>query len=117
MTERFPVTSQERKGSGITDDECRKAMEAGDFEYVSKWYAQQEKLVDEDPTPHGRLQLTVRLARLQFESGAVDPDTGESYAFGTLEAARDDAYQRYDDVAVRQIDALIAEMRGEGGQG
>lgn len=111
MPEGPPTAPQEEKEATITDAACVEAMRQGDFELASKWYAQQEFVVDADPTPHGRLQLTVRLARLQFESGAVDADTGELYAFATLEAAREDAYQRYDEKAVRQIDDILREMR------
>ena len=113
MKEGPPNAPQEKKEAPITDVECIAAMREGNFKRAGEWYAQQEMLVDVDPTPHGRLQLTVRLARLQFESGAVDDDTGELYAFATLEAAREDAFQRYDDKAVKQIDDILAEMRGE----
>lgn len=112
MSEGPPIAPREEKEVVISDAACIEAMRQGDFEMASKWYAQQEAVVDADPSPHGRLQLTVRLARLQFESGAVDADTGELYAFATLEAAREDAYQRYDEKAVTQIDDILGEMRG-----
>lgn len=112
MSEGFP-SRQETRESEITDAACVEAMRKGDFEVARTWYAQNEKKADEDPSPHGRLQLTVRFAWLQFESGAVDADTGELYALATLEAAREDAYQRSDDRAVSQIDDIIGEMRAQ----
>jgi hypothetical protein len=111
MMEGPPIASPTQEKPPITDEECMAAMKEGKFDRVGAWYAEQEALVDLDPTPHGRLQLTLRLARLQFESGVIDEDTGESYALATLADAREDAFQRHDDVAVEQIDMIIAEMR------
>lgn len=97
----------------MADEQCVEAMKAGNFEVVREWYAEQEKIADQDPSPQGRLNLTLKLAKLQLDAGIIDDDTGENYAFATLDAALQDAYHRGDDMTAGRVRAIIEQMRGE----
>jgi len=111
MSEGPPETTEKKEEEPISEQECLAAMRERHFERVGQWYAQQEVIADKDPSPNGRVLLTVHLARLQFESGVIDEDTGESYAVATLEAAREDCFQRSNDEGVRLIDDALERMR------
>lgn len=105
-----PSAPEQKEKEPITDERCVEAMREKKFEVVQEWYAQQEKIADASPDQQARLDLQIRYAKLQFDSGLIDEDTGESYAFPTLEALRDTYPAEGDEIAHR-IQAIIDQMR------
>jgi hypothetical protein len=85
--EGFPTEPEKKEKEPITDEQCMEAMKTENFELVREWYAEHEKIADQDPTGKGRTNLTIKLGKMQFEAGLVD------YARETLEAAYNDALQ------------------------
>ncbi len=106
-----PAPPETKEKEPITDAQCLEALKAENLELVREWYAEQENIADQDPSPQSRLNLTLKLALLQLQAEVIDPDTGENYGLGTLEAAREDAHQRYDDDAIKKIDDIMSAAR------
>ncbi len=99
-----PIAPEKKEKEPITDEQCIESMKQGNFETVKEWYAEHEKIADQDPSRKGRTNLTIKLARLQLDAGLAD------YARDTLEAAYDDAFEQYDDVACAQIREVLDTM-------
>ncbi|MCC6405217.1 MAG: hypothetical protein IT405_02410 [Candidatus Yanofskybacteria bacterium] len=109
--EKPPEMNGTHERESISDERCVEAMRSGDFEVVREWYARNEVLADASPSQQARLDFQIRYAKLQFDSGVIDEDTGESYAIATLEAVRD-AYPKEEDEAAHRLQAIIDQMRG-----
>jgi len=88
----------------ITDQQCLDAMKQGNFELVKDWYAEQEKIADQDPSGLGRINLTMRLGGLQLEAGLMD------YAFDTLQDAYEDAHRQGYTDAASKIREILEQM-------
>jgi hypothetical protein len=108
-----PVVPETKEKEPISDDQCREAMKAGQFEIVSRWYAQEGEMADKDTTGRGHFDLTVRLATLQFESDVIDEDTGENYGVSTIEAATLHAVNAGDFETAKRLDAVLADWRAK----
>ncbi len=80
-------------------------MKSGDMESVREWYSAEEKIADRDPSPQGRLNLTMKQAKLQFDAGLADD------AHETLEAAHWDAMNRNDFETARRLEAVADQLR------
>ncbi|HTP56808.1 MAG TPA: hypothetical protein VMJ72_00825 [Candidatus Paceibacterota bacterium] len=108
MSMEGPPTTPEKKEKLLTDERLVEAMKRGDLELVKDWYAIQEWIADQDPTGKSRTDLAIKMGTLQFGAGLTD------FARDTFEAAREDAFQRYDDETVQRIQAVLDQLSVNG---
>jgi hypothetical protein len=100
-----PVPPEKKEKEPITDEQAIEAMKAENFELVREWYAQQEKIAEQDPSINGHMRLTLRMAELQLRAGLTD------FAKDTLEAAYEDAYQQGDDETAGRITQQLEGLK------
>jgi hypothetical protein len=89
----------------VSDAQCVEAMKTGDMEAVRAWYAVEEAIAEQDPTPQGHLNLIMKQAKLQFDAGLRDD------ALESLEMAHWDAMNRGDFESARRLEDISTQLK------
>lgn len=103
--EKFPGTPEKKEKEPITDEQCVEAMKSGDVELVREWYAEQEKIANQDPTIEGHTALIKKQAELQLAAGLKDD------ALETLDDAHFDAMNQSDFTTAAFFEDIIDEIK------